>query len=146
MVEIYTDASFIRPGGHQNTLHKKSKFGWAFVVVYNDKEIYNSYGRLRKTTDSILVELRAVIEALNSAHSVNSIIWTDCQHVVRLFQGEKIKHFNKPCVIKAKERVKNINTRVQWLESHTGNKWSTRADTLARNAIGLSSSDAWGVL
>ena len=146
MITIYTDAACIRKGGHQHSLHKKPKTGWAYVVIENDKIIEEKSGRFEPNAPTILVELQAIKEALNSQRAKNCIIHTDCQHVAKLFAGYKIKFADKPSVLKAMEKAKELGVRVFWDYGHEGVAGSTRADTLAREAIGLPSSDTWGMI
>ena len=146
MITIYTDAACIRKAGHQHTLHKKAKTGWAYVVLQNGKIIEEKNGRFEPHAPTILVELQAIREAMNSGYAQDCTIHTDCEHVAKLFSGYKIKFYDKKSVIKAIEKAKELGVRVFWDYGHDGVKGSTRADTLAREAIGLPASDTWGLL
>lgn len=145
IVNIYTDAACIRKGGHQSSLHKKAKTGWAYVVIINGVIKEEKNGKFEPHADTILVELHAIIEAMNSGYAENATIHTDCQHVAKLFTGYTIKYHDSKVVKKAIEKAKELRARVFWDYGHEGTIGSTRADTLAREAIGLSSSSAWGI-
>lgn len=146
MSTIWTDAATIRSGGAQNTLHKKRRTGWAYVVMQEDKVVYQESGRLNSCTSTLLAELHAVVQALNSFYAPGSTINTDCQHVARLFAGENIKLYDKKSLIKARTKAKELDVKIQWVRSHGGDKGAKLADDLAREVIGLPSSDAWGKL
>ena len=146
MITIFTDAACTRKGGHQASLHKKAKTGWAYVVIQDDEIIEEKNGRFEPHAPTILVELHAIREAMNSQYAKNSVINTDCEHVAKLFAGYKIAFADKPSTIKAVEKAKELGIRVFWNYGHDGSKGFTRADTLARDAIGLPSANAWGHL
>ena len=141
---IWADAAVIRKSGSQSTLHKRAKAGWAYVVMDNDIILDYKLGRLTNNVDSIKAELYAVVEALSSKYAENTVINTDCQHVMKLFQGFDIKYAKEALVIKARNKALVLNTKIIWVESHRGDIGAIHADTFARQAIGLSSASSWG--
>ena len=145
MITLYTDAACIRSSGFQSSLHGKPKTGWAYVVVKDDEIIEEKSGKFEPNALSILVELHAVREAMNSEYAPGNTIYTDCQHVAKLFAGYRIRFADKPSVVKAIKKAKELDIRVFWEYGHEGVKWQTRADTLAREAIGLAATSEWGM-
>ena len=141
---IWTDAAVIRKGGHQSTLHRRPKAGWAYVVMNDNNILEYKLGKLDNNIDSVKAELHAVIEALSSEYARNIDINTDCQHVVKLFQGFDIKYARKASVIKACNKALKLNVKIVWIESHVGDIGAVHADTFARQAIGLSPASFWG--
>ncbi len=151
--EIWCDAAVV--GGparrrYQSTLHGKHRAGWAYVVLCGETEedvLKCDSGRYEgpMKMDSIDVELEAVIQASRSAYAPYSIIHTDCKHVARLANGERIKGHDLKKVIKLRDRLREIGAKVQWSEGHNGGLGQTKADSLARDAIGLAPAMAWGV-
>ena len=143
---VWTDAAVVGSGS-QSTLHKQKRVGWAWVAVNVDGVVIaEDSGRLDRKTHSVMAELHAVIQALSSIYSHNAYIHTDCQHVARLFAGEHLRYSTKKSLAKARIKAQQVNAKIKWVRSHGGDLGATRADTLARDAIGLPPSNAWGIL
>ena len=152
--EIWCDAAVV--GGanrrrYQSTLHGKLRAGWAFVVLCGETEedvLKCESGRYEgpMKMDSIDVELEAIVQASRSAYAPYSIIHTDCQHAARLANGDRIAGHDLKKVHRLRERLREIGAKVQWSESHGGGFGQTKADSLAREELGLAPADAWGGL
>ena len=146
MIEIYTDGSC--------TVNKRGAVnigGWAFVVVENGDEIFNSYDKM-KIDNPEAMEIIAVIRALeyvidNGIANVN--IHTDSKNIVEGVKTTRFKWTNNGWRGSNGKRIKNYHlwseldgilrrindVKFIWVRGHSGNKFNDRADLLAKPFI-----------
>lgn len=117
--KIYTD------GGLS---HSKNIGGWAFIIVYNNKIVFQDYGVQENTTNNKM-ELTALIEALNFMNE-KVVIYSDSQYVVKGYNIWSLnwKKYNwcktsgKPILNKEYwieiEKLKRDNVRLEWVKAH----------------------------
>lgn len=138
MVEIYTDgASLGNPG----------KGAYAVVILLDGKEIILSKG-FRKTTNNRM-ELMALIEALNFLKDngiKNSVIFTDSQLIAKAINEGWLSRWiqngwkttNRTSVLnidlwkKVSYFLNFVNTKINWIESHSGRRYNELVDKLAK--------------
>jgi ribonuclease HI len=134
---IYTDGA-----------HKNQWGSWAFIVLQNNKVIHEASARCKKT-DSLRMEIQAVLEALNylsrELHT-DLEIHTDCKILI-----ENIKFLNQWQMYDWRKQngalipnvdlyqqlhnlIKNINIHWKWVRAHSQNLYNERCDELCREA------------
>jgi ribonuclease HI len=136
--KIYTDGAFSP---------KSRRGGWAFVVVENDKVIFEKHGRLTGTTNN-RCELQAIIRAIE--YSIGEKlpyfeIVTDSQYCQqgmvewaamwarndwKTSSGKPVANSDLWQHIESLlEQVERF--KVSWIRGHSGNSYNDRADFLA---------------
>ena len=139
MIKIYTDGACKGNPGIG---------GWGALLVYNEQSIEIFDGELETTNNRM--ELKAVIEALNRATSMNDDvqIYTDSSYVQRGIQ-EWIHNWKKNGWRSSnKKPVKNqdlwqmldtLNSSLKvdwfWVKGHAGHPGNERADFLANEGV-----------
>lgn len=123
-LEIYTDGS-----------HKGRWGAWAFVVVKNNKIIFENSGRIRKT-NSHRMEFQAAIEALSYLKTGSqAFLYTDSRVLI---QSALQKH-SRPSVNSDQVELLNqlSSTRQiswKWVKAHSGIQFNERCDQLCISA------------
>jgi len=139
MIKIYTDGACKGNPGIG---------GWGALLVYNEQSIEIFDGELETTNNRM--ELKAVIEALNRATSMNDDvqIYTDSSYVQKGIQ-EWIHNWKKNGWRSSnKKPVKNqdlwqmldtLNSSLKvdwfWVKGHAGHPGNERADFLANEGV-----------
>lgn len=133
--QIYTD------GGC--ALTKQNKPGrWAFVVVKNSKVILCRSGYKENTTNNVM-ELTAVIEALEWSKGKSVTIYTDSKYVKDGIEGWIYKWMDNNWKTSKGRKVKNINlwkqlfilkdnAKFEWVKGHSNNEFNKLADKLCK--------------
>jgi ribonuclease HI len=130
--EIYVDGSFIN-----------GATGYGAVILKNGKVIDELCGRVDSSevnnTRQVAGELVAVKEALAwcQAHSVVDVdIYYDYLGIEKWATGQW--KTNQPLTKSYAEFVRTCPIKIHWhkVDSHTGNRWNDRADTLAKKGAG----------
>lgn len=132
MMDIYTDGS---------SRGNPGPGGWGAVAVIGDEEVWRISGRSPYTTNN-LMELTAVIEAINYASMPIDTIYTDSRYVQlgitswikkwktnewRTSGGNPVK--NQYLWMTLDEIAQGI--KFEWVKGHSKNKWNEVADQLA---------------
>jgi len=135
---VYTDGS-----------HKNQWGSWAYVVIQNNKIIYEASSRCRDT-NSLRMEIQAVLEALKCLSTYhNYVIYTDCRILI-----ENVKQFdswedwgwtkqNKASIPNVdlyqelQSLIKNKNIQWKWVRAHSQNLYNERCDELCKIARGI---------
>ena len=119
-VEIYTDGS-----------HKGRWGSWAFVVVKNEKIIFESSGRERKT-NSQRMEFQAALEALKYLPAKSrAVINTDSKVLLDCFtEARKRVAANQDQVEVMDQLLLQHNISWRWVKAHHGNVYNERCDVL----------------
>jgi len=139
MIKIYTDGACKGNPGIG---------GWGALLIYNEQSIEIFDGELQTTNNRM--ELKAVIEALNHATSMNDDIqiYTDSSYVQKGIQ-EWIHNWKKNGWRSSnKKPVKNqdlwqeldtLNSSLKvewfWVKGHAGHPGNERADFLANEGV-----------
>jgi len=139
MIKIYTDGACKGNPGIG---------GWGALLIYNEQSIEIFDGELQTTNNRM--ELKAVIEALNHATSMNDDIqiYTDSSYVQKGIQ-EWIHNWKKNGWRSSnKKPVKNqdlwqdldtlnssLNVEWFWVKGHAGHPGNERADFLANEGV-----------
>ena len=139
MIKIYTDGACKGNPGIG---------GWGALLIYNEQSIEIFDGELETTNNRM--ELKAVIEALNHATSMNDDIqiYTDSSYVQKGIQ-EWIHNWKKNGWRSSnKKPVKNqdlwqrldrlnssLNVDWFWVKGHAGHAGNERADFLANEGV-----------
>jgi len=139
MIKIYTDGACKGNPGIG---------GWGALLIYNEQSIEIFDGELETTNNRM--ELKAVIEALNHATSMNDDIqiYTDSSYVQKGIQ-EWIHNWKKNGWRSSnKKPVKNqdlwqmldtlnssLNVDWFWVKGHAGHPGNERADFLANEGV-----------
>ncbi len=137
-VEIFTDGACSGNPGPG---------GWGAILRYKgvDKEISGG----KKDTTNNQMEMKAVIEALNSLTSAcDVIVYSDSKYVIdgstKWLSGWKAKGWknsakqavkNKGLWIELDEAIQKHNVSWQWVKGHSGHPENERADQLAVDAV-----------
>lgn len=128
--DVYTDGS------------QKGQWGsWAFVIVFKNKIIHESSGKVHKG-DSLQMEFRAVIEALSYLKlGSKARIFSDSKILIDSIANSKKKpHRNIEQSQKITELIKAHTISWQWVRAHAGNVYNERCDQLCTRARDLSKS------
>lgn len=135
---VYTDGA-----------HKNQWGSWAYVIIKNNKLICEAASRCRHT-DSLRMEIQAVLEALKFLKIQNNlIIRTDCQILIKnikLIDQWKSDGWRKPNSAPIPNvdlyqelhlLIKNKNIQWEWVRAHSQNPYNERCDELCREARGI---------
>jgi len=140
-VDIWTDGSCDQTPG-------PGPGGWGAILRYG-KHIKKISGHVDKTTNNRM-ELTAVIEALKSlTEIVDVIIISDSQFIVDAINKDWLTMWkNNNWWTKQDVPLKNADlwkevynllgkycVTMQWVKGHSGDKWNTIADELARSRM-----------
>lgn len=136
-VEIYTD------GGCNQLTDKKGT--WAFIAVENDDIIFETYGSIENTTNSV-VELTAMREAylfaLSLGDDVEVLIRSDSAYVVNgvnawgdswlnnNYKNGSVKHIE---IWDSFLPQRKNNIVVEWVKGHSNNVWNEYVDKLTHH-------------
>ena len=125
-LEIYTDGSF-----------KQGRGSWAYVMLRDGVVISEASGAETKT-NSLRMEMRAVIEAL-SALSENSAltVYCDCRPVLELFlSGAQVTAAKPNLDLVNQLLLLNQKHTVdwRWIKAHSGKLHNERCDELCVQA------------
>ncbi len=140
LLEIYTDGSCTHnPGGNG---------GWAFIVILDNKQIFQSGGNIENTTNNRM-EMMAAIDALELFKRdyypiYNCKIYTDSKYLkngitswIVKWKKNGWKTFKKEPVLNQDLWVKldllnqQLNPIWDWVKGHYDNKWNLLVDELA---------------
>ena len=139
MIKIYTDGSCKGNPGIG---------GWGALLVHNEQSIEIFDGELETTNNRM--ELKAVIEALNNATSMNDDvqIYTDSSYVQKGIQEWILNWKKNGWRSSNKKPVKNqdlwqeldtLNSSLKvewfWVKGHAGHPGNERADFLANEGV-----------
>jgi ribonuclease HI len=139
MIKIYTDGACKGNPGIG---------GWGALLVYNEQSIEIFDGELETTNNRM--ELKAVIEALNHATSMNDDvqIYTDSSYVQKGIQEWILNWKKNGWRSSNKKPVKNqdlwqeldtLNSSLKvewfWVKGHAGHPGNERADFLANEGV-----------
>ena len=139
MIKIYTDGSCKGNPGIG---------GWGALLVHNEQSIEIFDGELETTNNRM--ELKAVIEALNHATSMNDDvqIYTDSSYVQKGIQEWILNWKKNGWRSSNKKPVKNqdlwqeldtLNSNLKvdwfWVKGHAGHPGNERADFLANEGV-----------
>jgi ribonuclease HI len=139
MIKIYTDGACKGNPGIG---------GWGALLVYNEQSIEIFDGELETTNNRM--ELKAVIEALNHATSMNDNvqIYTDSSYVQKGIQEWILNWKKNGWRSSNKKPVKNqdlwqeldtLNSSLKvewfWVKGHAGHPGNERADFLANEGV-----------
>ena len=139
MIKIYTDGACKGNPGIG---------GWGALLVHNEQSIEMFDGELETTNNRM--ELKAVIEALNHATSMNDDvqIYTDSSYVQKGIQEWILNWKKNGWRSSNKEPVKNqdlwqeldtLNSSLKvewfWVKGHAGHPGNERADFLANEGV-----------
>ena len=125
--------------------------GWA-AIIFNKtsgQKLKRVGGEIETTNNRM--ELRAVIEALESVPKASSlVIFTDSKYVINGIESWIVKWKTNNWIGSNKKNVKNKDlwTRLDvlsnqfqikwnWVKGHSGDKYNEEVDRLARNQINL---------
>lgn len=119
-IEIYTDGS-----------HKGRWGAWAFVVVADQKIIYEESGSVRKT-NSHRMEFQAALQALQYLPvNVRAVINTDSKVLLDCFTKQRRRSSGNEDQVEAIDKLllqRQITWR--WVKAHHGNIYNERCDQL----------------
>ena len=121
ITNIYTDGSCLgNPGAG----------GWAYCIINENGEICIS-GSEHDTTNNRM-EMMAVIEALKSVNTIDCIIHTDSQLVMKCAKNvwKRKKNLDLWSQYNTVSRGKNIDWI--WIKAHNGDKYNEMVDNEAR--------------
>lgn len=136
-MDIFTDGSC--------KVHTTGLGCWAYVVIENDKNIFEEWGNEINTTNNAM-ELAALEKALIYAvkHPDKKItITSDSQYCVNGYNNWSFGWANKGWT-KSTGGIKNLeiwkrihelradNISVEWVKGHAGNKWNEYCDKLTQ--------------
>lgn len=122
MTSIYTDGSCIGNPGPG---------GWAFYVIDEKDGDYCMSGKENHSTNNRM-ELKAVIEALETLSSGSYTIYSDSQLVINCAQG-KWKRKKNLDLWSEYEKVKNgKHLNWIWVKGHNGDKYNEIVDSMAQ--------------
>jgi ribonuclease HI len=139
MIKIYTDGACKGNPGIG---------GWGALLVHNEQSIEIFDGELETTNNRM--ELKAVIEALNHAISMNDVvqIYTDSSYVQKGIQEWILNWKKNGWRSSNKKPVKNqdlwqeldtLNSSLKvewfWVKGHAGHPGNERADFLANEGV-----------
>lgn len=105
--------------------------GWGYIIIENNKEIESAYGGEDDTTNN-LMEMTAVIKALEKFPNANMKIYTDSQYVINGATGAWKLNKNLDLWDRLKELSKNRKIEYVWVRGHDGNKFNEKVDQLAK--------------
>ncbi|MBN2191422.1 MAG: ribonuclease H family protein [Polyangiaceae bacterium] len=133
-VLVYVDGSFSPAAGPHA--------GWGFVVVKDNQELFAASGRtlgpaLSRNVDG---ELEATIQAIDwcCAQGYRAVVCHDYEGVGRWALGEWKASSTVAKRYQERLRGKLDGIRFCKVSAHTGHRWNDRADTLAKQGIGMS--------
>lgn len=123
-VHVYTDGS-----------HKGKWGSWAFVVVQNNKIIYEASKRVSKTNSNSM-EFQAAIEALNYLKpNVKACIFSDSRVLIKAVTStENRPRANADQIKSIDELLVGRNVTWKWIKAHSGIQFNERCDELCITA------------
>lgn len=122
-VTIYTDGSCL--------MHTKKRFGgWGFISL-EDEEWHVSGGELNTTNNRM--ELKAVIEALQSCDYTDYHIYSDSMYVINCATGKWKRSKNIDLWEEYSTISQDKNIKFTWVKAHTGDKYNELVNDLALN-------------
>jgi ribonuclease HI len=125
-LEIYTDGSF-----------KQGRGSWAFVMVRDGVVLSEASGSENKT-NSLRMEMRAVIEALSTLPENSTVtVYCDCRPVLDLFVNGAQVTPTKPNLDLVNQLLllnKKQSVDWRWIKAHSGKLHNERCDELCVQA------------
>lgn len=126
VTSIYTDGS--------STGRSNKEWGWAFVVVENDKVITFNYGGGESGTNQT-AELTGAIQGLCWA-AINKkkeiILVSDSQYVLNIANGQFNPKKNLELAKELQYLYNELKPELKWIKGHNGSKWNELADYLSK--------------
>lgn len=132
---IYVDGSYCANIDHKNF----GRAGYGFVVVKDNKIVYEKYGRTNKIAESRQIdgELKAAKKAMKWLYHNNysGIIYCDFIGIQKWFYGDwtAVKKVAQEYIDFCDEIKDKIDVKIKHVKGHSGNKWNDYADKLAEN-------------
>lgn len=132
MYNLYTDGSCINNPGVG---------GWAYVIEYKGKLIYEGSGRVGMTTTNNRMEMYAILMGLSVIPDGKELtIISDSQYAlgaikkIELWEREnKLKNkANQDLLSKIKAEKNRLTLNTKWVKGHSGNLYNDLVDSLAR--------------
>ena len=120
-IHLYTDGSCSPNPG---------KGGWGFIVLQNDKMIYEECGGENDTTNNRM-EMIAIINGLKHIKEKSFTIFTDSTYVINTMTKNWKRNKNQDLWKILDEEVKGKTVYWKWVKGHNGDMWNDYVDKLA---------------
>jgi ribonuclease HI len=117
--QVYTDGS-----------QKKDWGSWAFVILKNNKIIYENSGRKRHASSNQM-EFQAALNAINFLPSgADAELFTDSRILIRTIKGEMRPKAFENLTHELNVLLSDRKISWRWVKAHSGNPFNERCDEL----------------